>query len=193
MYSNNTSEELNKSTCKQNRLHVLFNKSADICRGIYNCACESPMGPALKRVDKKFIKFLFVGALNTLFGYSLYALCLFTFTHLPHTPYIIATIKKFVGFLNLNKETLSLTIQWVVGVLWNFQTTGKIVFKNKDNGLLFKFLLTYIVSYLVNKTLLEMLLHYGFNGYIAQAIIVLPVAIFSFIMLKTFVFKAHSK
>lgn len=193
MHNSNNSEELNKNACEQSCLRAFFTKSSDICRDIYDTACDSPVGPVIKKIDKKFIKFLFVGALNTLFGYSLYALCLFTFTHLPHTPDIIAAIKKFAGFLNLNKETLSLTIQWVVGVLWNFQTTGKIVFKNKNNGLLFKFLLTYIVSYFVNKVLLEMLLHYGLNGYAAQALIVLPVAVFSFIMLKTFVFNAQPK
>ncbi len=191
MYNDNT-EELNKNTCKQSCLRVFFNKSSNICSDIYDDVCESFVGPFLKKVDKKFIKFLFVGALNTIFGYSVYALCLFTFTNLPHTPDIIFAVKKFVGFLNLNKETLSLTIQWVLGVLWNFQTTGKIVFKNKNNGLLFKFLLTYILSYFVNKALLETLLHYGLNGYIAQALIVLPVAIFSFIMLKTFVFRTQA-
>ncbi|MBR1616928.1 GtrA family protein [bacterium] len=122
------------------------------------------------RIDEKFFKFLFVGALNTLFAYSIYAL--------------------FVAIgLQAN---VALFLQYIVGVLWNFKTTGAIVFKNHDNSLIFKFVASYIFTFLVNSVLLK-LLTYVINDYLAQAILVLPIAMLSFIIFKLFVFKDKSK
>lgn len=118
------------------------------------------------RIDEKFFKFLFVGALNTLFAYSIYAL--------------------FVTF-GL-KANLALFLQYILGVLWNFKTTGSIVFKNNDNKLLFKFILSYIFTFFVNSLCLNFLVQF-LNAYIAQAILVLPVAVLSFLIFKFFVFK----
>lgn len=118
------------------------------------------------RIDEKFFKFLFVGALNTLFAYCIYAI-LVTF-----------------GL----KANLALFLQYIIGVLWNFKTTGSIVFKNNDNKLLFKFILSYIFTFFVNSLCLNFLTHY-LNAYIAQAILVLPVAVLSFLIFKFFVFK----
>ena len=59
----------------------------------------------------KFIKFLFVGGVNTVFGYSIFALFLFLGMH-----YAVATL-----------------FATILGILFNFKTTGVIVFNNKDN------------------------------------------------------------
>ena len=117
-------------------------------------------------IPEKFFKFLFVGALNTLFSYFLYALFV------------------TIGF-NAN---LALFFQYVIGVIWNFKTTGVLVFKNNNNKLIFKFVLCYIFTFILNSVLLKLLLNYT-NSYIAQAILILPIAIVSFLLLKVFVFK----
>ena len=117
-------------------------------------------------IDEKFFKFLFVGALNTLFAYSIYA--------------IFVTL----GF----SANVALFLQYILGVLWNFKTTGVIVFKNNDNTLIFKFVGSYIFTFLVNSVLLKILTVY-INDYLAQAILILPVAMLSFVIFKTFVFK----
>ena len=120
-----------------------------------------------RRVDRKFMKFLFVGALNTAFGYSVYAL--FVTLHASHN--------------------IALTIQYILGVLWNFKTTGVIVFKNHDNSRIVRFFMSYVVTYSINLVCLNILIHLGAGKYVSQAIMVLPMAVLSFIIFKTFVFK----
>ncbi len=118
------------------------------------------------KIDEKFLKFLFVGVLNTAFSYTLYA------------------ILVLIGLI----PNLALFFQYIIGVLWNFKTTGVIVFKNHNNKLIFKFIASYIFTFLVNSILLRLLLNY-INEYVAQAILVPPIAILSFIIFKFWVFK----
>lgn len=117
-------------------------------------------------IDEKFFKFLFVGFLNTAFSYFVYA--------------IFVT----VGF----SANVALFFQYVLGVLWNFKTTGTIVFKNKNNKLIFKFILSYVFTFLTNSILLKILTNYV-NDYLSQAILILPIAMLSFVILKKWVFK----
>jgi putative flippase GtrA len=118
------------------------------------------------RIDEKFFKFLFVGAFNTLFAYTIYA--------------ILVTI----GII----PNIALFLQYILGVLWNFKTTGIIVFKNNNNRLIFKFIASYILTFVVNSILLNILIRY-INDYLAQAVLVLPIAILSFLIFKFWVFK----
>ncbi len=122
-----------------------------------------------KCIDEKFFKFLFVGALNTLFGYLVYA-------------FLIT-----VGL----KANLALFFQYILGVLWNFKTTGSIVFKNNDNRLIFKFILSYVFTFSINSVFLNILTRY-INAYLSQAILVLPVAVLSFLIFKFWVFKKNN-
>ena len=117
-------------------------------------------------IDEKFFKFLFVGALNALFSYTIYAIFI--------TVGLIANVALF--------------FQYILGVLWNFKTTGVIVFKNKDNRLIFKFIASYVITFFINSILLNILIRY-INEYIAQALLVLPIALLSFIIFKLWVFK----
>ena len=119
-----------------------------------------------RKLDEKFLKFLFVGFLNTAFSYFIYAL-----------------------FVTIGlKANLALFFQYIIGVLWNFKTTGTIVFQNKNNKLIFKFILSYIFTFLINSVLLAILNKF-INDYLAQAILILPIALISFIILKKWVFK----
>lgn len=120
-----------------------------------------------KFLPRRFVKFLFVGGINTLFGYTTYAL----FVALSFEP------------------TTALTISYVLSIFWNFKTTGSIVFKNKDNSLIFKFFLSYLFTFYVNKFSLEFLIDVlHMNEYLAEAIVIPPVAVLSFIIFKTFIF-----
>ena len=119
-----------------------------------------------KKIDEKFFKFLFVGFINTVFSYCLYAFFV------------------MIGLV----ANLALFFQYVIGVLWNFKTTGTLVFKNKNNKLLFKFVGCYIFTFLINSVLLKILINY-INDYFAQAILILPIAFLSFLILKFWVFK----
>lgn len=118
-------------------------------------------------ISWQFVKFLFVGGLNTLFGYSVFAIC---------------------TFINLH-YSLSTLIATILGILFNFKTTGCIVFKNNNNKLLFKFLAVYGFVYLLTLLVLKLFITLGSNNmYINYGIILLPNAILSFILMKKFVF-----
>ena len=122
----------------------------------------------LQNIPRRFVKFLFVGAIYTLFGYSMYAL--------------------FVTF-GFNPSN-ALLISYILGVFWNFKTTGSIVFRNKDNKLIFKFFISYVFTYYVNSISLNFLIdNLHINKYLAEAIVIPPVAVLSFVIFKTFIFK----
>ncbi len=118
-------------------------------------------------ISWRFIKFLFVGVLNTLFGYAVFAL---------------------FNFLGLH-YTLSTLLATVLGILFNFKTTGCIVFKNGNNKLLFRFVLVYSFTYIFTIAAL-----YGFrtlnmnNMYINYALLLPVNAMLSYILMKKFVF-----
>ena len=123
------------------------------------------------RFERKFVKYLFVGAMNTVVSYLIYA--------------FFATIT--------DKATLALTLSYILGILFNFQTTGKIVFKNKDNTLIVKFFLCYFITYFINRYSLEYLVGtMNVNKYLSQAILVFPIALISFFLLKHLVFKEQN-
>ncbi|OGI00793.1 MAG: polysaccharide biosynthesis protein GtrA [Candidatus Melainabacteria bacterium GWF2_32_7] len=121
-------------------------------------------------MDKKFIKFLFIGALNTFFGYSMYALFL------------------LLGF-HYSAAVLFATI---LGVLFNFKTVGKLVFRNSNNTLIFRFITVYIVIYVLNIISLSIFKMYKIDLLLAGAIVILPLAVLSFVLNKKFVFEGKN-
>jgi putative flippase GtrA len=120
-----------------------------------------------EKIDIKFIKFLFVGGLNTLFGYGIFALLIYLGLH----------------------YALAAGLGTVLGILFNFKTTGVLVFKNHDNRLIFKFFGVYGITYIVNVLALSVFNFFQISNYIAGAILILPMAVLSFILFKKYVFK----
>lgn len=118
----------------------------------------------------QFLRFLLVGGVNTVFGYSVFALLIFLGVYYP----------------------VALAVSTVAGVLFNFATTGRLVFKNRDNSLLTRFIIIYLPVYLVNVVALKLLSELGVNHYAAQAISALPVALLSFGLNRRFVFRAQA-
>ncbi|MBA2710860.1 MAG: GtrA family protein [Tatlockia sp.] len=114
--------------------------------------------------------FILVGILNTIFGYCCYAAFIFIGISYP----------------------LALLYSTILGVLFNFKTTGKFVFKNSNNLLIFKFISVYVCTYFFNMALISGLSHFSFNLYISGLIAVIPSAILGFILNKTLVFKTKS-
>ena len=118
----------------------------------------------------RFFRFLVVGGINTLFGYTIYSIFILLRTH-----YAIASL-------------LSL----ICGVIFNFFTTGRIVFHNKNSSLIFRFFLVYGITYLVNLFALSRFDAAGFNMLAAGAIMVLPLAVLSYFLNKKLVFQETS-
>jgi putative flippase GtrA len=120
--------------------------------------------------NNKFIKFILVGILNTVFGYSLFALFI---------------------FLNMH-YSLAVFLSTVLGVLFNFKTIGKLVFDSHDNSLIFKFIVVYVLLYLINISCLWFFKISGFeNMYINGFVLLVPLALISFILNKKYVFKGE--
>jgi putative flippase GtrA len=122
----------------------------------------------LIRTNFQFIKFLIVGGINTLFGYLIYAFFVFLVTN-PYVAVVLATI---------------------VAVLFNFRTYGSIVFKSKDYSLLWKFFAVYLFLMFIQMGLLKTLMMVTgmTNSYIAGAMLTLPMALLSFLLMRKFVF-----
>ncbi len=123
----------------------------------------------LKFFDIRFLKFLMVGGINALFGYLTYALLIFLSFH-----YVLAAL-----------------LSTVLGVLFNFNTTGRLVFKSRDNKLLFKFVGVYLIILPLNIFALKIFRYYEFDMYLAGFILLLPMALIAFALNKKFVFKGQ--
>ena len=119
------------------------------------------------KIDYKFIKFLFVGGINTIAGYLFFAFFIFLGIH-----YAIATI-----------------LSTICGIIFNFFSTGKLVFKNKNNLLFFRFILVYAVNWFIAVIFIHFYkIFINDNEYLAGFIILIPTAVLSFILMKHFVF-----
>lgn len=116
--------------------------------------------PALWR----FIKFLFVGVLNTAFGFLAYAF--------------------FLRIAGLAWQW-ALPLSYICGVLWNFMTHGKIVFLTHGFGRLPLYVLAYLVIYGLNKLALWLMIEEaGMSDLWAQAIMVFPMAMVAFVLVS---------
>ena len=112
-----------------------------------------------------------VGGVNTVFGYTVFAVFILLGLH-----YVWAAL-----------------LGQICGVLFNFKTTGTIVFKNKSNRLIFRFFGVYLITYLLNVGSLKVFDLYGVSPLVAGAITILPIALLSFFINRTFVFSASDK
>ncbi len=119
------------------------------------------------RPSARFIRFLWVGGLNTLFGYAVFLTCLWLGMH----------------------YALSAGISTVLGVLFNFRSTGKLVFGKQDVRLLPLFVGVYVVVYLVNVSGLTTLLNFGVPEWAGGLIMILPCAILSYVLNLRCVFR----
>lgn len=118
----------------------------------------------------EFVRFLFVGGINTLFGYGVF----FLFEYLTRS------------------DAVSLLMSNVLGIIFNFNTLGRLVFKSHHYKLLIKFFLVYGVIYVLNLICLKVFHHFGMNSNIGQAILVIPVALLSYLLNKIFVFNKRA-
>jgi putative flippase GtrA len=119
----------------------------------------------------QFAVFLAVGLLNTAFGYGCFILLLYLHVH----------------------YSLAALVSTVLGVLFNFRTTGRIVFRNHDNRLLLRFIGVYALVYVLSVLGLRLLLAVGVEPYVGGAILLLPAAVLSYFLQKRFVFFTEVK
>ncbi len=120
------------------------------------------------KIENKFIRFLFVGGLNTLFSVTVYS------------------ILVYIGL----QYYIAVFVSNILGILFNFKTTGTLVFKNKSNKLIFKFFAVYLFTYFISVGSIKLLLSLGFDPYTPVVIIAIPMAVVSYFLMKKFVFTA---
>lgn len=121
-------------------------------------------------LNRQFLSYLLVGGLNTLFGYLAFVLFIYLNCH-----YAVAS------FLAI-----------VCGILFNFKTYGRIVFKSHDNSLIFRFVGFYAILYVISTVGLFLFKMIGVNLYYANAILIIPLSALSFFQNRRFVFASYN-
>ena len=123
---------------------------------------------ALRRIlENRFIRFLLVGGLNTAFGYSVFALLFLAGVHYAAAAFFST----------------------VLGVLFNFRTTGSLVFQSRDDRLLLRFILVYAITYVVGVATLKAAKGAGVPILLAAAVQLLPMSLLAYGLQRTLVFR----
>ncbi len=114
----------------------------------------------------RFLRFLVVGGMNTIFGYGVFFLVWY------------ATAQAMVA----------LAVAMGLGVLFNFVTSGRIVFDNRDPGRLWRFIAVYSGLFIVNAVALKLTIAAGMNAAAGPATLLLPMVILSYLGNRNIVF-----
>lgn len=114
-----------------------------------------------------FRRFVLVGLLNTIVGYSIF------------TAGVLAGIDSAIALFLAN----------CFAVLFNFFTTGILVFANRDLRLLPRFVVAYCLTYCANLVALRILEGLGIATLLAQLLCLGPVVVMSFLIFKFLVFR----
>lgn len=130
------------------------------------------LGPLVRRaLSFRPLRFLLVGGLNTLFGYGLFT----------------------VLYLGSHRRQVSLVAATAIGALFNFFTTGRLVFADRGYRMLIPFILGYGLVLGANMALLETLTRVGLSALAAQAIAMPVVVVASYLTNRYFVFVGASR
>jgi putative flippase GtrA len=116
-------------------------------------------------------RFVIVSGLNTFFGFSVYALLVFSGLTYP----------------------LALLLSTVCGVCFNFTTIGRLVFNNTKGNLFFRFTIVYVLLYFVNLLFIKEAQVILPNLYFASFVAMIPGVLLAFILNKSFVFRGDHK
>ena len=76
------------------------------------------------------------------------------------------------------------------GIAFNFQTIGRLVFNAAKGSRRWRFVVVYGVVYLVNLGGVAVLLFFGSGIYVANGLMILPLAALAYLLQKKFVFTA---
>lgn len=122
----------------------------------------------------QFVRFIGTGLLNTIVGYCVYGIFLF-FEVAPAYALFGATL---------------------FGAFFNYFTLQYFVF-NQVKGNFLRFLLSYVIIYVINLLVLKSVLYFvTSSAYLAQLLSLLPTAIVAYLILKNYSFQkrfSHAK
>lgn len=117
----------------------------------------------------RLVRFLATGGINFAFSYSVFL------------------VIHFVG----GSPDIAVVGSWVLGVLFNFLSTGRLVFGTGKLHLLPRFVAVYLVQLAANIMALRMLVGAGLSPPAAQVLVVVVLAVATFFALRRFVFAPH--
>lgn len=115
----------------------------------------------------QFLRFLLAGGLNTLFGFAVYAVA------------VLAGLPVWLAML----------VGTVAGVAFNFVTLGGYAFRDLSARRLPRFMLGYACVYGVNLAAFGLVHRRVANPVACQVLLVVPVALFSYLVMSRFVFR----
>lgn len=121
-------------------------------------------------LNGRFFRFLIVGGVNTVFGYGVFAIVYFA-SHNYRAAIVVATL---------------------IGIAFNFFTTGRVVFGNRSARAALPFVLGYGVTLAVNLTLAELFVAAGAIPPVAQALALPFVVLASYFINARLVFRGKS-
>ena len=125
-----------------------------------------------KLFDLQFIRFLLVGGLNTLFGFSIFSLIIYSGGQTWH------------AILGGN----------IAGIAFNFLTIGGVVFRDLVARRIPRFVLAYFGLFAVNYACIQLLTgNFTVSVIAAQAFLTAPLAILSYLIMSKFVFPDSGK
>ena len=112
------------------------------------------------------MRFLVAGGVNTLFGFTVYSIC------------IVSGMAVWVALL----------AGMLSGTVFNFLTTGGYVFRELSLPRFPRFVICYLIVYGINYMLIELISIWLSNKILSQAIITFPLALLSYFLMVRFVF-----
>ena len=121
---------------------------------------RNTLSPLKSLWTRPFFRFLVVGFGNTIAGYAVY----------------------IVGLWSGLSYPMALTVATVLGACFNFFTTGQIVFNNDKLQRIFAFLGVYVLIYAFNLALLAGFVHVGMAKGLAQGASLPFVVVLSYFM-----------
>lgn len=116
--------------------------------------------------QRRWLRFLLVGGVNTAASYAVYAALLFA-----GLPYALANLGGLV-----------------FGILFSFRTHSALVFRQMGARRFPRYLASWAVLYGVNVLLIGGLMRLGLDAYSAGAVAIPPMALLSYLVQKQFVF-----
>jgi len=122
-------------------------------------------------IKNSFCRFVIVGLLNSIFGFVVF------------TIFALTSLSTWKVLLISN----------LIGILFNFFTIGNFVFNEAKISQVPKFLISYLAIYLTYLGLITYLEPIFGNRIIAMGIIVVPIAILTYLIQRFFVYKYKSK
>jgi len=115
----------------------------------------------------QFIRYIFIAGINVMVGYVVFAFLIFLGLH-----YILAS-----------------TLSTIFSIIFSFKTFSRLVFDNKNNLLMLRYLIVWAIVYFLNIAGLVVLNYFKISNYISGFILMFPLAGLGFLLNRNFVFK----